>query len=95
MSNVVRLKRKPRPLQKTYQPNAPYVVQRDDNDDGSIDYEIYDERPTSYRFVCATSDMGGQNPYAKHDAEQIARGLNMMLQLGKEKLPSVREPDDD
>jgi hypothetical protein len=93
MSNVVRLKRKPRPLQKTYSPTAPYTAERQDHDDGSITYEVYDERPESYRFVCGCSDDCGQNPYAKHDAEQIARGLNLLVQYGKETLPSVRDTD--
>jgi hypothetical protein len=91
MGTVVKLKRKVRPLSKTYQPNAPYVVAREDQDNGSIAYEIYDERPDSYRYVCATSDDGGGNPYAKHDAEQIARGLNMLVQFGKETLPNVQK----
>lgn len=93
MSNVVRLKRKPRPLKKTYSPTAPYVVNREDHDSGSITYEVYDERPDSYRFVCGISDDYGSNGYAKHDAEQIARGLNLLVQYGKENLPSVREPE--
>jgi len=50
MTNVVRLKRKPRPLRKTYSPLAPYVVMREDQDDGSITYDVFDERPDSYRF---------------------------------------------
>lgn len=91
MSNVVRLKRKPRPLKKTYSPTAPYVVVREDLDDGCITYEVYDERPDSYRFICGVSDDYGSNPYAKHDAEQIARGLNLLLQYGKEHLPTVRD----
>lgn len=89
--NVVRLKRKPRPLQKTYSPTAPYVVERRDQDDGSITFEVYDERPDSYRFVCAVSDDCGANAYAKFDAEQIARGLNMLVQYGQEHLPAVRD----
>ena len=93
MTNVVKLKRKVRPLQKRYHPDAPYAVQREDQEDGSITYEIYDERPDSYRFVCGVSDDGGQNAYAKHDAEQIARGLNFLLQCGKEILPAVRDID--
>ena len=95
MSNVVRLPRKVRPLKKTYQPDAPYVVTREDQDDGSISFLIYDERPDSYRFVCGTSDDMGGNAYAKHDAEQIVRGLNLLVQYGKEILPSVREPSDE
>ena len=95
LSNVVRIKRKPRPLKKTYQPNAPYVVRREDNDDGTITYEIYDDRPDSYRFICGVADYPGEGPYAKHDAEQIVRGLNLLVQYGKEKLPSIRDRDDD
>ena len=89
MSKIVQLKRKPRPLKKTYQPSAPYAANRQDQDDGSITYEIFDERPDSYRFICGVSDYG--NPRAKHDAEQIARGLNMLVQYGMEKLPTVKE----
>jgi hypothetical protein len=91
VSNVVKIKRKPRPLTKTYQPNAPYVATRQDQDDGSIRYEVFDERPDSYRFVCATDDDLGCNPYAKHDAEQIVRGLNLLVQYGKETLPAVKD----
>lgn len=93
MNNVVHIKRKPRPLRATYFPNAPYVVEREDQDDGSITYEVYDHRPDSYRFVCGISDDGGTCPYAKHDAEQIARGLNLLVQYGKEILPSVRDSE--
>jgi len=93
MGDIVRIRRKPRPLAKTYSPDAPYTVTRDDDDDGSIRYVIFDERPESYRFVCSVSDEGGRNPYVKHDAEQIARGLNLMVQCGKETLPSVKERD--
>lgn len=89
MSNVVRIKRKPRPLQKTYSPTEPYVVRRIDFDDGSITYEIYDERPDSYRFVCGVSEH--DNPIAKHDADQIARGLNLLVQFGKETLPPISD----
>lgn len=90
MSNVIHIKRKPRPLRKTYQPNAPYEVERQDQDDGSISYEVWDARPESYRYICQTNDDGGRNGYAKHDAEQIARGLNLLVQYGKETLPNVK-----
>lgn len=93
MSNVIKFKRRPCPLRKTYQPQAPYVVERVDQECGAITYEVFDERPDSYRFVCATSDDIGENPYAKHDAEQIARGLNMLVQFGKESLPKVKDVD--
>ena len=95
MSNVIKIKRKVRPLTKTYQPDAPYVATRRDQDDGSITFEIFDERPDSYRFICHVSDDMGQNAYAKFDAEQIVRGLNMLVQFGKETLPAVREPPDE
>lgn len=93
MTNVIRLKRKVRPLQKTYSPTAPYVVERIDQDDGSITYEVMDERPDSYRIVCFVPDDDGRNGYAKHDAEQIARGLNLLVQYGKETMPVVRDTE--
>lgn len=97
MAEVVQLKGKPRPLRKTYEPKAPYVVERVDGDDGQIAYEVQDWRPDTYRKVCTTSDEFGENPYAKHDAEQIARALNLLVQFGKEDLPKVCkvEHDDD
>lgn len=94
MNNIVRLKHKVRPLKKTYQPSAPYVVERSDDDDCSIRYEVMDERPESYRIVCFIDDDEGRSGFAKHDAEQIARALNFMVQCGKEVLPKVRENDD-
>ena len=42
-----------RPLRKTYSRSHPYVVERNDWDDGSISYEIYDNSPETYRRVCA------------------------------------------
>lgn len=90
MTNIVKLRKKVRPLTKSYSPTEPYVVRREDQDDGSISYEIYDERPESYRFVGSTYDFGG-GPYTKHDAEQIVRGLNLLVQSGREFLPKVGE----
>lgn len=96
MNNIVKIPRKPRPLKKTYQPNAPYVVERnDDEESDSIRYEVMDERPESYRRVCFVDDDDGRCGYAKHDAEQIVRGLNLLVQYGKETLPNVKERDDD
>jgi hypothetical protein len=54
-----------------------------------------DERPESYRIVCFIEDDEGRAAYSKHDAEQIARALNFMVQCGKEDLPKVRDADDD
>ena len=87
MGNVVKIKRKVRPLTATYQPDAPYVVEREDQDDedGSIRYLVWDYRPESYRFVCATNDDGGTDANAKADAELIARGLNLLVQYGLDK----------
>lgn len=76
-----------RPLQKTYSPSRPYVVERHDNEDGSISYEIWDERPDTYRRVCAIhegfcDDDDDIEPtdrgQAKRDANLIARALNLM-----------------
>lgn len=91
MSNVVKLPRKPRPLKATYDPSAPYVIERQDAEHGDINYEVVDERPESYRVVCQTLD----GPYGKHDAEQIVRALNLMVQYGKENLPEVRDHEGD
>jgi hypothetical protein len=100
MANVVKLVRKPKPLKESYNSKQPYVVEREDEEDGSIRYSVWDYRPDSYRFVCAVSDEfyedgdgGYGNPYAKHDAEHIARGLNLLVQYGIEKLPKIRELD--
>ena len=95
MTYVIKLKRKVRPLRKTYQPNSPYEVERENEEDGQITFEVMDARPDSYRRVCWTNDDMGRNPYAKFDAEQIARGLNLLVQYGKETLPKVRDPEMD
>lgn len=97
MGNIVKLPRKVRPLRKTYQPSAPYEVERIDHDDGEIVFEVTDMRPDTYRRVCFIPDDDGRNGYAKFDAEQIARGLNLLVQYGKESLPKVkdREMEDD
>lgn len=91
MGNVVKIRRKPRPLRATYDPTAPYVVTREDQDDGTISYYVTDHRPDSYRDVCVTNDDEGRDPFAKSDAEQIARGLNMLVQYGMEQLPKKRD----
>lgn len=76
-----------RPLSKTYDPANPFVVERNDQEDGSIVYEIWDHRPDSYRRLCVCSedycdedvepDMDrGQT---KKDADMIATALNMVF----------------
>jgi len=83
--NVVHLRRKVRPLRKTYDPNAPYVVERHDEDDGSIEYEIWDHRPESYRRLCTVSEDPVDDDEdcddrgrAMRDADLICRALNVM-----------------
>lgn len=90
MGNVIHLKRRVRPLTKTYSTTTPYEVERQDEESGSITYLVLDMRPDSYRTVSYTNDDCGGNPYAKHDADQIARGLNFLVQCGKETLPKPR-----
>jgi len=98
MSNIIRLPRRVRPLRKTYHPMSPYEVEREDMDDGSITYWVTDMRPDTFRTVAHTNDDLGRNGYAKFDAEQIVRGLNLLVQYGKESLPNVKDrvfSDDD
>jgi hypothetical protein len=94
MTNVIKFRKKPRPLRKTYHPNAPYEVEREDQDDGSITYYVTDVRPDSFRDIAYCNDDMGRNPYAKWDAEQIAKGMNLLVQYGLEQLPKVKERDD-
>jgi hypothetical protein len=76
-----------RPLKKTYLPRHPYVVERHDQEDGSVTYEIWDYRPDSYRRLCSLNEWndGGMEDdeerdlsTAKADAELIVRALNLM-----------------
>lgn len=86
MTNVVHIKRTPRPLQKTYSPAQPFVVERHDQEDGSIHYEIWDERPDSYRRLCTVTEdpvedceePNEDRGRAKRDADLIVRALNFM-----------------
>lgn len=75
------------PLKKTYSPRHPYVVERHDQDDGSITYEVWDQRPESYRRLCSLNEWndGGYEDdeerelsTAKADAELICRALNIL-----------------
>ena len=89
--SMVRIKRKVRPLTATYDPNAPYIVEREDTEHG-IRYMVVDHRPGSYREVCAITDWEEQvDPWAKWNAEQIAAGLNMLVAYGLEELPNVKD----
>ena len=75
-----------KPLRATYSKTHPYVVERRDNEDGSITYEIWDYRPDTYRRVCSINEYFDSETYsdeerrpkncAKSDAEMIVRALN-------------------
>jgi hypothetical protein len=75
-----------RPLRKTYSPSHPYVVERHDQEDGAIHYEIWDHRPDTYRRLCTVTEdpvedceePNTDRGRAKRDAELIARALNLM-----------------
>lgn len=87
MGKVIRLKPKVRPLKATYNPQAPYVVERDDGDDGDITYDLVDTRPDTYRLVCVVPWSG----HAKQDAEQIAAALNLRVQYGLDVPPKPKK----
>ena len=73
-----------RPLRKTYDPSNPFVAERHDQEDGSIVYEIWDHRPSSYRRVCVCAEgycdedvePDTNRGQAKVDADMIATALN-------------------
>ena len=71
-----------RPLRKTYSTTHPYILERQDQEYGSITYEIWDTRPNSYRKLCSVEERlyydDGPTISAKSDAEMIARALNLM-----------------
>jgi len=80
-----------RALRKSYSITHPYVVERHDQDDGSITYEIWDYRPESYRRLCSMNewfdggvDDGEQRELstAKDDAEMIVHALNSRILKG-------------
>ena len=85
-----------RPLSKTYDPAYPFVVERQDQEDGSIVYEIWDHRPDTYRRVCICAedycdedvDLGTDRGQSKTDADMIATALNMMF--GKREFRSAK-----
>jgi hypothetical protein len=76
-----------RPLRRTYSSSHPYVIERHDQEDGSITYEVWDRRPDSYRRLCSINEWndGGCEDdeernlsTAKQDAELIVDALNLM-----------------
>jgi hypothetical protein len=60
-----------------------YTVHRVEQD-GTIAFEVYDERPDTYRFVCAVSEAAHDQMIisAQKEAEFIARALNSYSQQG-------------
>jgi hypothetical protein len=70
-----------RPLRATYNPSAPYAVERHDDEEGGIQYEIMDKRPDTYRRLCTISDeFSSTRAQAKKDADMIVRALNALHQ---------------
>jgi hypothetical protein len=62
----------------------PYTINRVDWEDGSISYEIMDERPdTTYRRVCAIYEDSEDRGQAKRDAELIVCALNLAFALNR------------
>jgi hypothetical protein len=73
-----------RPLTKTYSKTHPYVVERHDQEDGAIHYEIWDYRPETYRRLCtvcedSADDGSPDRGRAKKDADMIVRALNHIM----------------
>jgi hypothetical protein len=75
-----------RPLQRKYSPTHPYVIERHDQEDGSITFEIWDYRPNTYRRLCSINEwndggdedaQGRSKTTAKADAEMIVDALNL------------------
>lgn len=93
-----------RPLSKTYDPANPYVVERHDQEDGSITYEIWDVRPATYRRLCSINEWndGGAEDDAEHelstakaDADMIATALNRLYgtrEFASAKLRTISKP---
>lgn len=74
-------------LTRSYDPMNPFVVERHDQEDGSIVYEIWDYRPDSYRRLCicaedycdddAELEPDHDRGQAKTDADMIVTALNL------------------
>lgn len=75
-----------RPLRTTYDPANPFEVQRQDQEDGSIVYEIWDRRPDTCRRLCVCAEdycdedvePNPERGQTKKDADMIATALNMV-----------------
>jgi hypothetical protein len=89
MGTIHRLPARVRPLRKRYSPDEPYEIEREDLASGAIVYRVMDMRPDFYREVAAKDDDGGRDPSAKHDMEQVARALNMLVAMRIEVKPPM------
>jgi hypothetical protein len=76
------------PLKKTWSPLRPYMVERSDEEDGSICYEIWDYRPESYHRLCTVHEdpIEDDEPCedrgrAKRDADMIVAALNATVEV--------------
>ena len=75
----------PRTAAERMAKKRPFVVERHDQEDGSIHYEIWDTRQASYRRLCTVTEdpVEYEEPSedrgrAKKDADLIVRSLNFM-----------------
>lgn len=59
--------------------NPRYVVERHDDEDGTIQYEIWDHAPETYGVLCVLSD--DLITDAKAKAEQVATAMNCYADL--------------
>lgn len=70
--------------------DQPYKLERHDWDDGSISYEIWDIRQSTYRRICSIyedesedGDDPAQRGQARKDAKMIVAALNSFHNGGK------------
>ena len=55
---------------------TPWLVERHDDEDGTIAYEIWNHAPAHYHRICTVADYSGDNPPAKANAALIVRAVN-------------------
>lgn len=72
-----------RPLKKKRNAKAPFRMSRYDFDDGSIAYEIWDERPDTFHRLCSTYEQDEYYGTARRDAKMIVDALNLIHKGGK------------
>jgi hypothetical protein len=72
----------------------PFVLERHDDDDGSIDWEVWDHRPASYRRLLTLNDSpDNEGRNAKADAQRIVNALNRadIIEAQSKALAEARE----